>query len=159
MEDTILDTEKDRFISVDKNKMRLKIVLPVILKDDARQKMEAYYKTGEYSAYYIKKAGIRGICFYGKISCDGLEICDFPSSITASYSIVNSILSLNSDESFDTSAQKRYLIKEMDMFEYALQKCMEDLYINEKMRLIEDLDKMHFIKETLKKIEIIRADF
>lgn len=152
-------TSQHQKIKIDLDKININIFLPTLLTDDIKLKIKDYYYHNNYESFSIQNAGTRDLFFKAKFEQDYFVITDIPTSITASYSIVNTILSLDSDDQFDFHAKERFMIKEVDMFEYALKRFLSDEKLMQSYMKENDSDFYHKLQKRfshvcLQKIEI-----
>ncbi len=76
-----------------------------------------------------------------------MTIIDIPTSITASYLIVNEVLNIDSDEDYDMLAGERFVDKEIDVYALALSKLLSNRTASERLSFIEEPKKR---KDTVK---------
>lgn len=101
------------------------------------------------------------VCFfYGKYmrAENLLQVVDIPTSVTASYSVVSSILSTESDDEYDKTAQERFVTKEMDMYAYKFKKLLQSELISDRVAFIKEKDKRTHIMGSLKGVSVVVED-
>ena len=132
----------------------LRIIIPTSIDCFTRSKIIDFYKANHIDEFVINEAGIRGLYFNGIYDSenDKISIIDIPTSITASYTVVNSILDLESDEDYDALAEERFTMKELDVYVLVLQKLLTPEVARERLSFIRNTDKKEWI---LKKLHYI----
>ena len=158
LDQPIYDATTHQEISVDRQNIQINIILPTRLNENIRTQIQNYYQMQSLNNYYIHNAGTRHLFFKGKNMDKTLHITDIPTSITASYSVVNTILNIDSDDNFDTHAKIRFMTKEIDMFEYALSKFLQNDYLEERLNYINDQSKREEMKLLLSNVHIEQKD-
>ncbi len=135
---------------------KIKIIVPSTIDSLTRNEISKYYKKHNFQEFVIQDAGIRGLFFNGKFNeiDNSLTIVDIPTSITASYAVVNSILNIDSDDDFDTFAEERFVTKEMDVYAFALNKLLISKVARERLAFITDIEKKEKILEMMKNVKI-----
>lgn len=138
----------------------IKIIFPVSVNSFTRSAISKYYSDNKIQEFEIENAGTRGLFFNGYYNEDEneLTVIDIPTSVTASYSVVNSILNIASDDDYDLSAEERFVTKEMDVYEYSLKKLFTAEVAEKRLAFIDDADKRAKIIERLQRIEIVNLD-
>lgn len=141
-------------------KTEMKIIIPQTVNMLLREKINEYYVKHKYEKFLIRDAGSRGLFFYGKYLQDEnlLQVVDIPTSVTASYSVVSSILSTESDDEYDKTAQDRFVTKEMDMYAYTLKKLLQPELISDRLLFIKENDKRMHITESMKNVSVVIED-
>lgn len=139
-------------------KIKIKVLFPTNINSLIRNRIVSYYERENISEFTIKNAGIRDLFFYGIYNEEKneLTVFDIPTSITASYSVVNSILNIESDEDYDLTAEERFITKELDVYAYALEKLLSPDISNQRLNFIKDPLKKERVLEALKKVELVR---
>ncbi len=134
----------------------IKIIVPTTVDSLTRSEISKYYKQHDYEEFVIQDAGIRGLFFNGKFSEaeNSLTVVDIPTSITASYAVVNSILNIDSDDDFDTFAEERFVTKEMDVYAFALNKLLSGKVARERLAFVTDINKKENILKMLENVKI-----
>lgn len=135
--------------------IQITIILPLFLEENIKTMIQNYYQRHHFDHFYIDDAGTRSIYFMGKMIHSTLHIVDIPTSITASYSVVRTILNIDSDAVCDENAEERFKAKEMMMFQYALLKFIKEDYLNNRLR---DNDKKEKMIPILTQIKIEQED-
>jgi len=125
LDQPIINQKTSQKMNINVNQVSIYIYLPTILQEDIKTRIQEYYENHEFENYYIENAGTRHMLFKAKYEGDHFIIVDIPTSMTASYSVVNAILNLESDDQFDFKAKERFMMKETDMFQYALLKFLQ----------------------------------
>lgn len=148
IEKEIINTDDNSLFTQSIEKVKINILLPVTIDKTTGKKINEYYEKEKASKFLIKDAGIRGLDFKGKVSDGELIVTDIPTSVTASYSVVNSILNIDSDDEYDLTAEKRFVAKEIDVYAYTLKK----LLLPETA-----VHRLPFIKDEVKKAKILDA--
>lgn len=118
----------------DVSQIRMSIIIPHQIGVDLKEKINNFYEKNEYKRRGIIPQGtFRGVEFRYKVNGDKYFICDYPSTLTASYNTVKDILNLNADEKTDDGAVDRFLKKERDSFLYTLKKLMKEESLKSKL--------------------------
>jgi hypothetical protein len=154
LEKDIIDTTNNSSFTQPIEKVKIKILLPTVIDKTTRNKINDYYQKVKSSKYLIKEAGIRGLDFKGTMINGELVIIDIPTSVTASYSVVNSILNIESDDEYDLTAEKRFISKEIDVYAYTLKKLLMPEFAAQRLTFIKDENKKSKILDALKKVEL-----
>ncbi len=154
------DLKSGENISVPVENVGIRIVFPESVDSFTKNNIGQYFKNRNYSEFFIKDAGIRGLFFNGVFDRENnrLTVVDIPTSVTASYEIVNTILNMESDDKFDTEAEKRFIAKEMDIYCYSLQKLLSPAVAEKRLTYVKDPIKKEKIISVLQKVEILTAD-
>ncbi len=139
---------------------QIKIIMPTGVDQMTRTAISNYYQRHRLQEFVVEAAGIRDLFFHGTYdeAKQALIIYDIPSSITASYVVVNSILNIDSDDEYDISAEKRFITKEMDIYEYTLKKLFTYEIAEQRLHFIQDPNKKAVILQQLQNITILHAD-
>lgn len=117
------------------SQIRMSIIIPPKISSGLSKDIFQYYEDHDYNrGIVMSKDAFRGIEFRYKVDRDKYLICDYPSTLTASFTTVNDILNLNADEKFDTEAVDRFLEKERDSFLYTLKKLMTEESLRLKLK-------------------------
>ncbi len=142
------------------DRIKLRICLPPAVNMSARSMISVYFKKHGYEDFFIVNAGIRGLFFNGMFDESGssLLIVDVPTSITASYVLVNSVLNIDSDADYDTSAEKRFITKEMDIYAFALNKLLSPEVARKRLSFIRDGKKAERVLNQLQNVSIEFVD-
>lgn len=138
------------------DRFEIKIMVPTTVDSLTRSEISKYYRQNNYQEFVIRDAGIRGLFFYGKFNeaDNTLTVVDIPTSITASYVVVNSILNIDSDDDFDTFAEERFVTKEMDVYAFTLSKLLTGKVARERLAFITDFNKKENILRMLENVKI-----
>lgn len=100
-------------------KIYMHIILPEVYSaqtpDRARQLMRQLRRG------CVPNARMRKAEFFCRIEGDELHILDYPTTLVTSYDTARTILSLEADDEQDAEARSRFVAKEMDLFENALE--------------------------------------
>lgn len=150
----IIDTTDNSGFVQPVEKVKIKILLPTTIDKTTGRKINEYYEKEGMSKYLIKDAGIRGLDFKGTVKDGELFVTDIPTSVTASYSVVNSILNIDSDDEYDQTAEKRFVTKEIDVYAYTLKKLLIPEIAAQRIPFIKDENKKAKIIAALKKVKI-----
>lgn len=134
----------------------IKIIIPDSVNGMTRSDIIRYYNYHGFDEFVIHQAGARELFFYGKYNKleKKLVIVDIPTSITASYSVVSSVLNMDSDDEYDDFAEERFVAKEMDIYSYTLQKLLASETAGERLLFINDETKRNMIIENLKNVSV-----
>ncbi len=154
LEKGIIDTADNSCFVQPIEKTQIRILLPTVIDKNTRNKINDYYKESKISNYLIKDAGIRGLDFKGTVTDGELIVTDIPTSVTASYTVVNSILNIESDDEYDLNAEKRFVSKEIDIYAYTLKKLLLPEIASQRLFFISDRNKKSKILEALKRTEL-----
>jgi hypothetical protein len=115
----------------------MEIRIPSKVDDDIASKIRNYYKINNYKRGLIRTGQIRGVDFYYKEDGGKFTVCDIPSTVSASRSTVNDILSIEADEKeADEGAHERFITKELDTFSFTLNHLMKDTPIHNKLSTV-----------------------
>ena len=160
VENGFVDLKSGENISLPLENVSVKIVFPESVDSFTKNNIRSYFKNNGYSEFFIKDAGIRGLFFNGIYdeTNNRITVVDIPTSVTASYEIVNTILNMESDDKFDDDAEKRFIAKEMDIYCYSLKKLLSQSVSEKRLTYISDLQKRKKIINSLQKIEISSSD-
>ncbi len=141
-------------------KTELEIVIPNTVNSLTRAEIADYYSRNGLREYVINDAGTRGLFFHGSFDekSNRLVIVDIPTSITASYMVVNSVLNIDSDEDYDICAEERFVNKEMDVYAFALNKLLDADVADERLSFIKNENKKKDILRRLKDVSIHFVD-
>lgn len=136
--------------------VRVRIVLPRKVSALSRERIVRYYEDQGYDGYMIREAGIRGLYFRGRYSPeeDLLTVVDIPTSVSASYTLVNAVLDMESDDDHDPLAEERFLAKEMDVYAYALKKLMTPQIARARLAFLRDPVKVERIIRRLGQVHV-----
>lgn len=138
--------------------LEIEIVIPTNLNAQAKHAIRDYYAQANMEEYIIPEAGARGLSFRGRYEGNKLVIVDVPTSITASYAMVDSILNIESDSAYDPDAEERFIQKELDVYEYALRTlCRPDVAVK-RLGFLKDEAQKAAILEALGNVFITRQD-
>lgn len=154
-----ISREKDKTPLSLTEEPKLRIILPSTVDSMTPNAIFEYYQRSKAESFVIKTAGARDLSFWGMLHDGRLTILDVPTSVTASYSVVNSILNINSDDAYDRTAEERFVTKEMDIYEYTLKKLFTPEVASvrlshimdekKKARIIRALGDIHLSRENL----------
>lgn len=135
----------------------IKIIIPTSVDSLSRQAISEFYSENRIDEFVIHQAGTRGLFFNGIFDekNGSLVIIDVPTSITASYSVVNSVLNMDSDDEYDCLAEERFATKEMDMYAFALSKLLVSEVAIKRLSFIKDEDKKEKIIRRLGDVSIV----
>ncbi len=139
-------------------KVKIKIILPTVIDAGVGGRIREYYKQINVSEYTLKSAGSRGVEFKGYLDEGVMTVIDVPTSVTASYSVVNSILNIESDDDYDISAEKRFVTKEVDIYAYTLKKLLTRQTASQRLSFLRDEDKKEKILRALETVELSFAE-
>lgn len=153
-EKEILDTKDNSGFVQPVERIKIKIFLPSVIDESTGRKINEYYEKERVSRYLIKDAGIRGLDFKGTLVNGELTVIDIPTSVTASYSVVNSILNIDSDDEYDSDAEKRFTTKEIDVYGYTLKKLLTPEMASQRLFFVKDKKKKERILNALKRVEL-----
>ena len=120
------DTEK-RFFKPEKIYMH--IILPETYTRDTPDRASEIMKL--YKRGCIPDARMRKVEFCYEICDDSLHIYDWPTTIVTSYDIARIILNLNADDEHDRFAEERFVAKELDLFENALEALLKREFVSD----------------------------
>lgn len=136
--------------------VKITIYIPTTVDSLTRSAISEFYGSSGYEEFVIQGAGIRDLFFYGKFDPDNntLSVADIPTSITASYTVVNSVLNIDSDDEYDLSAEERFAVKEMDIYAFALKKLLTADVACKRLSFIQDPKKKQRILDWLPSISI-----
>lgn len=134
------------------------IVFPTTVDSMTPDAILHYYERLGAENFVIENAGARSLSFRGTLRDGRLTIVDVPTSVTASYSVVNSILNIDSDDIYDRTAEERFVTKEMDIYEYTLKKLFTPEVASARLSRIRDNDKRARIIRALERIQLVRRD-
>jgi len=125
-----------------------------------RTQIAGFYKSHGYKEYMISEAGMRGLFFYANYneSNNELVVVDVPTSITASYVVVKSVLSIDSDDDYDVFAEERFATKELDVYAFALSKLLTYDVAKERLSFIKDALKKESVLKKLEDVSICVMD-
>ena len=142
------------------DKIKLCICLPSAVSMSTRSMISVYFKKHGYEDFFIGNAGIRGLFFNGRLdeSDSSLLIVDVPTSITASYVLVNSVLNIDSDADYDALAEERFVTKEMDIYAFALNKLLSPEVARKRLSFIHNSEKAERILNQLQNVSIEFVD-
>lgn len=136
------------------------IYIPTSVNSLTRSAIADFYSDGGYGEFMIRNAGMRGMFFNGVFdeSKNSLLVVDIPTSITASYEVVNSVLNIDADDEYDSSAEKRFVTKEMDIYAFALHKLLSADVAAKRLAFIRDEGKINRILKLLGNVSIELRD-
>lgn len=106
------------------NKWTLMILVPLYIGDKIFDDISAYYKKEGFVKMTRTMNSGRDLSFYYKEENGIFIVCDIPTSIGASYQMARDILSIDAADLIDTNSEKRFLMKEADMFYLTLKKLL-----------------------------------
>lgn len=122
-------------------RVSMRILVPRKLDDQIGRRIWNYYQAEGYRKGTIANAGSRGVEFRYKVDADGsMIICDIPTTVTASYNVVEDILQLDADDKDDLLAKDRFLLKELDSFHRTLRKVMVRDKVAKKLKSFKKKD-------------------
>lgn len=138
----------------------LDIIIPAAVSRTTRSEISDYYSTNGYSEFVIQGAGVRELSFYGIYDEKRgvMSAVDVPTSITASYSVVNSVLNMDSDSDYDVLAEERFVTKEMDVYSFALSKLLNREVAEKRLSFIKDAEKKEKILSLLGNVSVHITD-
>jgi len=123
-------------IRIAAGRITMEILVPQRIGKDTGRRIFDYFDRHGFRVGTIQNAGIRGMEFRYRIDEDGrMTVCDIPTTITATYSIVKDILNLEADDEEDPHAEHRFVTKEIDTFTKTLRQLMSEAAVREKGRL------------------------
>lgn len=136
--------------------LKILILVPESINSLTVSDISEFYHNRGYDEFVIHAAGIRGLLFYGKFDekNNSLVITDIPTSITASYTMVNSVLNIDSDDDYDLLAEERFATKEMDIYTFALKKLLSYDVAYKRLSFILDDDKKQRILKLLEHVTV-----
>ena len=135
----------------------LKIILPSGNQMVRSKNLNDYYAVHGLERYEIQYAGTRSLSFRACWQDGIFQIVDIPTSVTASYSMVDAIMHLEADElEDDQQFQDRFIEKEMDIYEYALRLMTNPKLINQRICFIDDEGARTQIRRTIANTKICR---
>ncbi len=153
-----VDGDNKKIYSFPEN-FELKIFMPTVIDSSTRGKINACYKNNNIERYIIDNAGSRSLEFRARFDeeSNSLTIIDIPTSITASYSIVTSILELDADDDYDESAEERFICKEKDVYAFALKRLIQPEVADRRISAFykEDNEKKKAVLDRMKNVSII----
>lgn len=135
---------------------KIKIVIPASVDSLSRSKIIKFYEEIDVEKFVIYDAGTRGLYFNGKFDTinNSLLVIDVPTSITASYAVVNSVLNIDSDDEYDALAEERFITKEMDIYAFALKKLLVPAVAEKRLTFIKDQSKRESIINLLQNVKV-----
>lgn len=135
---------------------KIKIVIPASVDSLSRSKIIKFYEEIDVEKFVIHDAGTRGLYFNGKFDIinNSLIVIDVPTSITASYAVVNSVLNIDSDDEYDALAEERFITKEMDIYAFALKKLLVPEVAEKRLTFISDQSKRESIINLLQNVRV-----
>ena len=138
----------------------IKIIIPTSVDLLSRQAISEFYSKNQVDEFVIHQAGTRGLFFNGIFDEQNglLTIIDIPTSITASYAVVNSVLNMDSDDEYDSLAEERFVTKEMDIYAFALNKLLLPEVASKRLSFIKSDDKKARIIRHLRNVSIVIKD-
>lgn len=138
----------------------IKIIIPTSVDLLSRQVISEFYSKNQVDEFVIHQAGTRGLFFNGIFDEQNglLTIIDIPTSITASYAVVNSVLNMDSDDEYDCLAEERFVTKEMDIYAFALNKLLVPEVATKRLSFIKNEDKKARIIRRLENVSIAIED-
>jgi hypothetical protein len=149
---------KDEF-NPDVSQIRMDIYIPYKISIDLNEKIKDFYEANNYKRGIVPQGKFRGIEFRYKIVGDAYVICDYPSTLTASYNTVKDILNLSADERHDRNAEERSLMKERDSFLLALKKLMMKESLTLKLSTFQkNKSEIQEILDRMKQVNIIELE-
>lgn len=137
------------------------VIFPASADSMTHAAIAAYYQKLGAESFFIENAGARSLSFRGMLRNGQLTILDMPTSVTASYSVVHSILNINSDDAYDPTAEERFITKEMDIYAYTLKKLFSPEIAQKRLAHITDQATKDRIIQSLGKgkVRLLREDF
>lgn len=153
---TDLDTN-DQF-HLDVSHIGMSIIIPAEINSNLSTDINEYYKVHNYKRGITFSEGIfRGVEFRYKKIGNRYLVCDYPSTLTASFTTAKDILNLSADEKEnDADAEKRFLLKERDSFVYTLKKLMTTESLKLKLATFKKDDtQIEELLSRMKQVEII----
>lgn len=108
-----------------KNK-EVRILVPLYISSSIFKDIDDYYASNGFSKMTRKMDSGRDMSFYYKIENDCFIVCDIPTSIGASYQMARDILSIEAADIDDMDSEKRFLMKEANMFYLTLKKLLAE---------------------------------
>ena len=136
------------------------ILIPTFIDEATRNNIQKYYQKHAYEEFIVASAGMRDLYFRGHYdeASDSLIILDIPSSVTASYSVVNTILHMDCDDEYDHTTEARFITKESDIYEYTLKKLFTPKIARVRLSFLHDADPVNKIVNQFSTIEIVREN-
>lgn len=134
------------------------IYIPNSIYEETDLKIREYYEKRELKKGIIEDAGTRNIEFRYIKNGSSVTIVDIPTSITASYSMVNKILEIESDDVYDQGNIARFISKEVGIYKVVLEEICIKKEIENCMLSDEDENRKNKKINILKNIKISRMD-
>lgn len=160
-----LDKQSGEIVLHDTSKIRIHIHIPLLFSE---RTMEAAKKhLAKLSVGALPHARQRSLEFHYRMDNDVLVIEDYPTTLITSYNTAKAILKLSADDTADRNAERRFVEKELDLFESAMYSLLNEDYFSLHIRhFYPTLSKKNRIAlETLAKamfekgITVIRHDY
>lgn len=153
------DLDSGEEFNPDISQIRMSIIVPYEISSSLSKDIYEYYKNHGYNrGIVMSKDTFRGVEFRYKVDGDKYFICDYPSTLTASFTTVKDILNLNADEKIDDGALDRFLQKERDSFKYTLKKLMKEESLKSKLEGFnknkEEIEEMFIRMKQVKIVEL-----
>lgn len=127
-------------IGIPMEKKELRILVPLYISSSIFKDIDDYYANNGYKKMTKKMDSGRDMSFFYKIENENFIVCDIPTSIGASYQMARDILSIEAADIDDVSSEKRFLMKEANMFYLTLRKLLANENFNDDVKII--LDRM-----------------
>lgn len=139
---------------------QFRILIPTLIDGSTRSAIHEYYQRHQCEEFVIAHAGMRDLYFRGVYdeAKHHLTIIDIPTSVSASYSVVSTILHIDSDDEYDATAEERFITKESDIYEYTLKQLFTPQAARDRLAFLHECETIETIVKQLSAIEIIRMD-
>lgn len=148
-----IDKQTQQKIIPEKGKIKMEIYIPYVFTADASaaaRKKQAELRTG-----IIPSARRRQLEFNYTVEDGCIIIRDYPTTLVTSYNTARTILNLKADDSADPNAQARFVAKELDLFESALNSLISKSYFENYVRYYYNDETIPSEKELEKMAELV----
>lgn len=125
--DGFVDRQTGQTVVPVPGKLEMEIVIPYTFTENtsrAARERQAKLRSG-----IISTARRRNLEFNYYTEGDRIIIRDYPTTLVTSYSTARSILKLQADDTADPTAERRFVAKELNLFEAALEAMLEPAYL------------------------------
>lgn len=114
----------------------VRVLVPLYISSSIFKDIDDYYADNGFSKMTRKMDSGRDMSFYYKMENDSFIVCDIPTSIGASYQMAQDILSIEAADIDDVDSEKRFLMKEANMFYLTLKKLLAEELTNSKVKIV-----------------------
>ena len=114
----------------------VRVLVPLYISSSIFKDIDNYYVNNGFIKMTRKMDSGRDMSFYYKKGNDRFIVCDIPTSIGASYQMARDILSIEAADVDDMYSEKRFLMKEANMFYLTLKKLIAEESLDANVEIV-----------------------